>query len=136
MSLFNSPVSSEESINVLKPYKVEKLDKCWCVETPSGQIIYFGDTREKNYTTSRKIKVKFDYINSHSKYWSNDDVNTSDFWERWLLYNKRSVKESALDIEKRFQIHVCVENCKQKNFTLPKSFKHLENKITEEIISI
>lgn len=72
-------------------------------------VIYFGDRDCKNFTASRNVKDKLEYIKSHNNFWDNTNFKTGDFWVRWLLYNKSTIEKSIEDIETRFPIKIVFE---------------------------
>lgn len=72
-----------------------------------NKVISFGAQGYQDFITSKGDESKKEnYIKRHQKNedWSNP--LTAGFWSRWMLWNKRSLAESAKDIEKKFGIRV------------------------------
>ena len=68
--------------------------------------INFGDSRYEDYTSHKNEERKLNYINRHK---SNEDWTnylTPGFWSRWLLWNKKTIHESIMDIQNKFGIFV------------------------------
>ena len=53
-----------------------------------------------------KDKYKRNYLSRHRKNEDWNDVKTSGFWSRWLLWHKGSIQDSLKDIIKRFNIKI------------------------------
>ena len=67
--------------------------------------VSFGDSSYQDYTKHKDKDRKEAYIARHKK---NEDhglsgVKTAGFWSRNLLWNKKTLKESVDDINKRFK---------------------------------
>lgn len=64
----------------------------------------FGDSRYEDYTIHKDKERRDKYLLRHT---TNEDWKnplTAGFWSRWLLWNKPSLKKSAIDITNRFGI--------------------------------
>ena len=73
---------------------------------PINIDIHFGDNRYEDYTSHQNEERKLNYINRHK---ANEDWNnlyTAGFWSRWLLWNKKTISQSIVDIQNRFGITV------------------------------
>lgn len=68
--------------------------------------IDFGAKGYEDYTIHKDDKRKNLYISRHKKRekWDKDGIYTAGFWSRWLLWNKKTIKESIEDIEKQNNI--------------------------------
>jgi sRNA-binding regulator protein Hfq len=68
--------------------------------------IKFGAAGYEDYTIHRNIERKKNYIDRHkmNEDWSNP--HTKGFWSRWVLWNKPTIEESLMDIQKKFNIEV------------------------------
>jgi hypothetical protein len=95
--------------------KSNRQNKKWVAILPekdypelfNKKTVHFGDSRYDDFTTHKDELRKSRYISRHIKEiekWRNP--NTPAFWSRWLLWNKKSLKDSAKDIEKMFGIKV------------------------------
>lgn len=128
-------MKSEKEKFVIK--KSEDKQFLWKVITPKQKEVYFGNPRVKNYTMSKDTKEKYDYIRSKPKYWEDEDMETGDFWERWILFNKPNLKKSVEDTCKRFDINIDYPTQK-KYLTAPKGFKSLcekaDNVLVQDLI--
>ena len=70
-----------------------------------SKTISFGDSSYQDYTKHKDKDRKESYIARHKK---NEDhglsgVKTAGFWSANLLWNKKTLKESVDDINKRFK---------------------------------
>ena len=86
------------------PYKSDKPEKKYYIITESGKKIYFGQAGASDMTQHKSEERKMRYTNRHknNENWTKSGINTADFWSRWLLWNKPTIKESYEDIKKRF----------------------------------
>ena len=68
--------------------------------------MYFGQAGASDMTQHKNEARKILYINRHknNENWSKSGADTAGFWSRWLLWNKPTIKESYMDIKKRFNI--------------------------------
>jgi hypothetical protein len=83
-----------------------RANKKWYVrELDGNKTVHFGDSRYADYTQHKDANRKLSYLKRHSNEdWN--DPSTAGFWSRWLLWNRKSIKASIKDIEKRFNIKV------------------------------
>jgi len=114
-------------------YRIEKSKTPgfqWQVKTPLGKVIAFGPLAEK------EDREKMEVIRA-TMVWSDESIETEEFWTRWILYNKRTFKASVEDVCKRFDISIEYPKPK-KSWTLPKNFKAIcekaDYKLAQEII--
>jgi len=87
--------------------KSNRRNKKWYVRELNGnKSIHFGDSRYDDYTIHGDDNRKYRYLVRHKKKedWSNPDK--PGFWSRWMLWNRRSIKQSIRDIENKFGIKV------------------------------
>ena len=80
---------------------VAKIYNPYIYEKPKK--IHFGDNRYQDYTMHKDPKRKELYLLRHSKY-NTTDIYTPGFWATNLLWNKTTLKDSAKDIKKRYNI--------------------------------
>jgi len=76
---------------------VEKYPDLFNVKT-----VHFGDSRYEDYTQHKDELRKNRYISRHIKNEDWNNPNTAGFWSRWLLWNKKTLKQSGDDISKMF----------------------------------
>jgi hypothetical protein len=88
------------------PYKSDKPEKKYYIITNSGRKIYFGAAGMSDFTKHKDEARKERYINRHknNENWGKSGIDTAGFWSRWLLWNKKTIKESYNDIKNRFNI--------------------------------
>jgi hypothetical protein len=48
--------------------------------------------------------IKYKPYKSDNENWLKSGIDTAGFWSRWLLWNKPTIKESYMDIKKRFNL--------------------------------
>jgi hypothetical protein len=89
----------EESANPKKKFTAIRLN-------PSLKRISFGAKGYEDYTTSKDENKKKNYLERHSSNENWKDTDTAGFWARWLLWNKKTIEESIIDIEKKFNIKI------------------------------
>lgn len=68
--------------------------------------VNFGAQGYQDYTMHHDKKRRDNYINRHQARENWDDITTPGFWSRWLLWNKKTLKSSAQDIERRFNVKI------------------------------
>lgn len=78
-------------------------------QTEDGELtllanIKFGAAGYGDYTLGTTDEQKKNYIARHKSKedWTKTGYLTAGFWARWVLWNKRTVKESIDDINDRF----------------------------------
>ena len=89
------------------PYKSDKPGKKYFIITESNKKVYFGDVGYEHYSDGHKDEArKQRYINRHknNENWTKLGIDTAGFWSRWLLWHLPTIKESYMDIKKRFNI--------------------------------
>ena len=72
--------------------------------TESGKKVYFGQAGASDMTQHTSEDRKMRYIHRHKKNedWTKSGIDTAGFWSKWLLWNKKTIKDSYEDIKKRF----------------------------------
>lgn len=92
---------------MFKLYKSDKPNKKFVVKNLlTNKNIYFGSSTHEDYTIHKDDDRKRLYLLRHKKNENWHDYNSAGFWSRWLLWNLPTIKESIIDIEKRFNIVV------------------------------
>lgn len=76
----------------------------YLIITSTDKKIRFGRKGYEDFTIHKDEERKQRYIDRHKKRenWDKSGIDTAGFWSRWLLWNKRTIKESYEDIKKRF----------------------------------
>lgn len=95
-------------------YKSDRKSKKLVV-TDGKHPIYFGATGYEDYTTHHDDERKHHYDERHGVREDWSDPTTAGFWSKWILWNKKTIKQSALDTEKRFGIHITLAKKKNKH---------------------
>ena len=69
-----------------------------------GPTVHFGATGYQDFTQHGDEKRKAAYLARHEarETWTLQGVESAGFWARWMLWNKRSLRASAADIQRRF----------------------------------
>lgn len=70
------------------------------------RTLKIGDSRYQDFTMHKDSNRKQLYDNRHRSREKWDDPFTAGFWSKWLLWNKKTIKESIKDIENRFNIKI------------------------------
>jgi hypothetical protein len=87
------------------PYKSNKPDKKYYIITNDNKKVYFGQAGASDMSIHKDEQRKQRYIKRHTnENWSKSGIDTAGFWSRWLLWNKPTIKESYIDIQRRFNI--------------------------------
>ena len=68
------------------------------------KTIYFGSAGMSDFTKHRDEKRKQLYINRHKKRENWDVPDTAGSLARWVLWNKKTLRESIADYKKRFNL--------------------------------
>ena len=72
------------------------------------KTIHVGQSGANDFTLTGDEEAKKRYIERHKKRedWNKSGINTAGFWAKNLLWNKRTLKSSINDIEKRFNLDI------------------------------
>ena len=101
----NSTIPSYQispSTNSRKKYDVVRLN-------PVKKITSFGAKGYLDFTlTNNDEQKKRNYIKRHSVNEDWSDLSKPGTWSRFLLWNKRTINESARDMEQKFNIKIKV----------------------------
>ena len=85
----------------------DRKDKKFEARINGRKSIHFGAKGYEDFTIHKDDLRKHRYIDRHSK---NEDWNnalTAGFYSRWLLWNKKTLKDSIDDVNRRFpQLHI------------------------------
>ena len=67
--------------------------------------ISFGQAGASDYTKHKDDDRKNRYVDRHRKNenWGKDGVETAGFWSKNVLWNKKTLKDSVDDINKKFK---------------------------------
>lgn len=85
-----------------KKYKVVIDDK---------KTIHFGQKGASDYTIHKNDDRKERYINRHKKRedWNKSGIETAGFWSKNLLWNKKTLRDSINDINKKYNINAKIK---------------------------
>ena len=91
-----------------KLYDSIRADKKFMVITPNGKKIHFGQKGYSDFPIHKDEQRKQRYIarHQHNEDWSISGIDTAGFWSRWILWNKGTILQSILDIDKNFNIEI------------------------------
>lgn len=72
------------------------------------KIIHFGASGYSDYTIHKDNDRKKRYLLRHKKRenWNKSGIKTAGFWSRYILWNKPTIKESILNLQKKYKINV------------------------------
>jgi len=73
---------------------------------PNKKKVHFGDIRYSNYTKHKDKKRKRAYIARHSKLKNWNKKNTAAYFSRYILWNKRTIRASVKDLEKKLNAKI------------------------------
>ena len=95
-------------VKIYYPYPANDGKHKYYIITNSGKTIKFGQASASDFTIHKDEARKQRYINRHkkneSKFWNKSGIDTPSFWSRFLLWEKPTIKESYMDIKRRFNI--------------------------------
>ena len=87
--------------------KSKTKDKKYDAIIDGKKTIHFGAKGYSDFTIHKDEERKDRYINRHKKTENWNDFKTAGFYAKNILWNKKSVKASVEDINKRFKnIHL------------------------------
>jgi hypothetical protein len=69
------------------------------------EIIKFGALGYEDFTTHHDSRRKTAYLKRHIAREDFDNPRTAGALSRWILWNKRTIKESIKDYRKRFNMY-------------------------------
>jgi len=73
--------------------------------TGEDEIFMFGDAKYEDYTMHKDPERKKNYRSRHANDYINDPMKPG-FWSYWLLWNKKTLEDSIVDTEKRYDIDI------------------------------
>jgi hypothetical protein len=91
-------------MKIYYPYPANDGKHKYYIINKEGKKISFGAVGYSDFTKHKDEDRKKLYILRHEKNenWTKSGIDTSGWWSRWLLWNKKTIKESYDDIKKRF----------------------------------
>ena len=91
----------------IKLKRSNKPDKKFMV-TIDNKTIHFGSKGMSDFTKNKDPERKRLYIARHKKRenWNKSGIKTAGFWSKHILWNKPTIRESVLDLEKRFNVKI------------------------------
>jgi hypothetical protein len=68
--------------------------------------VHFGAIGYQSYPDHKNAERKRLYILRHktNENWTKSGVLTAGFWSRWVLWNRDTLKESIVDVRRRFNL--------------------------------
>jgi Family of unknown function (DUF5754) len=88
--------------------KSSRKDKKFMVTFDDGKTLHFGASGYSDFTRHKDTARRDRYDLRHSKRecWTRECYQTAGFWSKYLLWNKKTIKESIKDIRLRFRIKI------------------------------
>ena len=80
------------------------ISKKYRVKFEDGRHVDFGARGYSDYTMHKDDVRRAAYIRRHMARENWKDVYTAGFWSRWLLWEKKTIKEAKENITRRFSI--------------------------------
>ena len=85
--------------------KSKKPDKKYDARVDGSKTVSFGQKGASDFTKHKDKDRKEAYIARHKKNedWTKSGAKTAGFWSKNLLWNKKTLKDSVDDINKKFK---------------------------------
>ena len=83
--------------------KSKKADKKFDAIIDGKKTIPFGFKMHSDFTLHKDEARKQRYINRHEKRERWNDPKTAGFYSRWILWNKKTLRESTDDLNRRYK---------------------------------
>ena len=101
-------VSMKPSSDKVHKFEVTLQEKTQAQTQTPGKlhVVRFGAVEYSDYTKHKDDERKQRYIIRHQKRenWKISGVLTAGFWSRWVLWNKKTLKESVDDTKQKFNL--------------------------------
>ena len=91
---------------LVKLQRSSKPEKKWMVtfvrESGRKKTIHFGQAGASDFPSNKDVQRRERYLERHRdrEDWGASGVETSGWWARWLLWNRKSIAASLTDIRK------------------------------------
>ena len=88
--------------------KSTRKDKKFMIVMGQNMVHHFGQAGYDDYTTHNDQKRKDSYISrmSVNQDWSKEGIHSAGFWAKHILWNKKTIKGSNKDLQRKFGIKV------------------------------
>ena len=85
--------------------KSKKPDKKLDAIIDGKKIVSFGSAGMSDYIHHKNVQRKERYITRHEKNedWTKSGIKSAGFYSRWVLWNKKTLKESVDDLNKKYK---------------------------------
>jgi hypothetical protein len=83
-----------------------KPNKKYMVIINNKKTIHFGSADMSDYTKHKDNERKMRYIARHQKNEDWNNLRKAGTWARYILWNKKTIKESIASMEKIFNIRI------------------------------
>lgn len=97
----------------MKKYTLQRTNighhKFVVTDDDSGKKIKFGHRDYDDYTIHKDDDRKKRYLNRHSSRENAKDIRTAGFWATNILWNKKSIRASMADIQKKFRVKIILK---------------------------
>ncbi len=88
--------------------KSNRKDKKYCITTPEGKKINFGQRGASDYTIHKDELRKKRYIQRHMKNENWNDLTKAGTWSRYILWEKPTIPQAIRNMERIFNIDIVV----------------------------
>ena len=92
-------------VNTYTLEKSKRKNKKFVIIMDDNMKHHFGDDRYEDYTSHKNIERKKRYIARTIKQ-PQDNIHSPAFWSLNLLWNKKTLKDSIKDVEKKYNIKI------------------------------
>jgi len=74
------------------------------------KTLHIGSDGMDDYTLTGDDEARKRYILRHKKRedWKKTGITTRGFWSRWLLWEKKTLKEAVKNIESKFNVKIVI----------------------------
>ena len=98
-------------VNIIIKKSTNKNKKFMIIITSDNRkkTLYIGSQGMSDYTIHKNDERKQRYIQRHKKRENWNDIYSRGFYSRWILWNKKTIKSSIADTNKRFNLHIRFE---------------------------
>lgn len=95
-------------ITITRSTRKGKKYKAVISDLSTKKTLHFGAYGYEDYTQHNDLQRKKNYISRHKQRenWTKSGIYTPGFWSRYLLWEKKTLTESAAYIEKRFNVKI------------------------------
>lgn len=89
-----------------KSNRATKKYKAVIIDNNKKKTIHFGQKGASDYTIHKDDERKKRYIKRHQKREDWNNIKTAGAFSKYILWNKKTIRESIKDMENRFNIKI------------------------------